>query len=704
MRRVSLAAGVGLVLAACGPVEPRDDLQKTEAALGTLVINEHSAGSSGWVELFNSGTSPVDVSGWSVDDIAGGGTAPKVLPAGSVVPAGGFFVATYSGFNAASADTVNLLDAAGATVDSHSNGYAGSSVTGLCFGRQPDGGAWSASPVACTRGASNGGGTTPPATTVLINEFQAGSSGWIELYNPGPAAADLTGWAVDDLESGGSSPKSVGSGVSVPAKGYVVVSYSGINTASADSVRLVDATGATVDSHANFYAGLSIAGLCFGRQLDGGAWASAGISCTKGTGNSGGTPPTSAKVLINEFVPGSAGWVELFNAGETTVDLTGWKIDDVASGGASPKAIPAGTRLAVGQVVLVNYGGINTASADAVRLLDPAGVEADAHASYYGADPCFAATRCYGRIPDGGPWAHSHIPCTGAAKNPESAPAVCVPGQACDDGNACTSSDVCSSACVCVAGPVLTCDDQDPCTTDSCWSGTGCTHTPAPDGTACAGGKVCQGGVCGGTGPAPCVATGGTYKTVAFTKDEECRAVAFLNQARYSQMNPIPTTARDIAYDCSPGAGNCGYRSAAWSTVAQYADAKGGASSLTVGTTSLAALKSVSAGFVADGLWYDTVARTFANRTALNELSVHFESVVAESRVGLCLLVRDRAGAPEYLSACVDPWFCGPEGCPADYLQQYVGKALSVRGRLTNETGSWKVAVKTLRAANPKVQ
>jgi hypothetical protein len=213
---------------------------------------------------------------------------------------------------------------------------------------------------------------------------------------------------------------------------------------------------------------------------------------------------------------------------------------------------------------------------------------------------------------------------------------------------------------------------------------------------------MCFGGVCGGTEPSPCVATGGTYKTVAFTKEEECRAVLFLNKARYSQMNAITTTARDIAYDCSPG-NTCGYRSAAWSTVAEYAAANGGANTLTVGTSSLLALRTESATFVDDGLWFDKVSPTWANRIALTNKWVHFERVIAKSRSGLCLSIHDGPSASEFLSACVDPWFCGPEGCPSDYLQQYVGQWVSIRGRLTNETGSWKVVIKRVRAANPAV-
>jgi hypothetical protein len=63
------------------------------------------------------------------------------------------------------------------------------------------------------------------------------------------------------------------------------VSYSGFNTASADDVRLVDGAGVVVDSHSNFYAGASLANLCFGRQPNGGVWAVAAIGCTQGTTN-----------------------------------------------------------------------------------------------------------------------------------------------------------------------------------------------------------------------------------------------------------------------------------------------------------------------------------------------------------------------------------------------------------------------------------
>jgi len=137
-----------------------------------------------------------------------------------------------------------------------------------------------------------GPGAALSGPRVVINEFTPGTSGRIELFNAGDAAADLSGWQVDDLANGGYAPKSVGTAVTLPAGGYLLLSYAGVNTASADQVRVVDATGAEVDGHTNFYAGSSLIGLCFGRLPDGGAWAAGAIPCSLGGSNcqAGGCP------------------------------------------------------------------------------------------------------------------------------------------------------------------------------------------------------------------------------------------------------------------------------------------------------------------------------------------------------------------------------------------------------------------------------
>ncbi len=68
-------------------------------------------------------------------------------------------------------------------------------------------------------------------------------------------------------------------------------------------------------------------------------------------------------------------------------------------------------------------------------------------------------------------------------------------GVGCDDGNACTTTDRCSShQC---AGVPKSCDDNKPCTKDSCAPATGiCGHDNEADGTACGASGACKSGVC----------------------------------------------------------------------------------------------------------------------------------------------------------------------------------------------------------------
>ena len=102
---------------------------------------------------------------------------------------------------------------------------------------------------------------------------------------------------------------------------------------------------------------------------------------------------------------------------------------------------------------------------------------------------------------------------------------ICAPGQQliCNDGNVCTddscdpvlaciyvaNSEACSDfnnctenaqdKCVageCVGGPLLDCDDDNPCTTDTCSEANACQHEKLSDNSDCGGGKVCWKGDC----------------------------------------------------------------------------------------------------------------------------------------------------------------------------------------------------------------
>jgi hypothetical protein len=116
-----------------------------------VVINEFMmapsvSGTQEWVELYNPQTVAVDISGLYIDDVAGGGGAPKVIPAGTVVPARGRYVMSFaSGFlNNTGAEDVRYLKIAGGveTVYDTYHYNLGSTQNDKVFHRQGDGGPW----------------------------------------------------------------------------------------------------------------------------------------------------------------------------------------------------------------------------------------------------------------------------------------------------------------------------------------------------------------------------------------------------------------------------------------------------------------------------------------------------------------------------------------------------------------------------------
>ena len=76
----------------------------------------------------------------------------------------------------------------------------------------------------------------------------------------------------------------------------------------------------------------------------------------------------------------------------------------------------------------------------------------------------------------------------------------------CDDGDACTLGDLCQDG-VCAGTDTQSCDDQNPCTDDSCGAD-GCVHLPnalpCDDGNACSLGDSCSAGACKATEALTC--------------------------------------------------------------------------------------------------------------------------------------------------------------------------------------------------------
>jgi len=91
------------------------------------------------------------------------------------------------------------------------------------------------------------------------------------------------------------------------------------------------------------------------------------------------TTPTpyqySKDILINEFLPnppaGEKEWVELFNAGESAVNLFGWQIDD-DDNSTAPQIIPENTTIKPGEFLVISFNKSTLNNdGDKVRLLWP---------------------------------------------------------------------------------------------------------------------------------------------------------------------------------------------------------------------------------------------------------------------------------------------------------------------------------------------
>ena len=207
----------------------------------SVAINEINSrgGPSDWVEIVNTGSAAVDVSGWTVmdNDPVGHASGVTPLPAGTVLAPGALLVLTEGtdfSFGLGNGDTVTLRDAGGSTVDEHV--YA-AHAAGF-WARCPDGTGPFGDVAVGTPGAVNDCGSP-----VRINEIE--SSGgipgdWIELVNPTDAPLDVAGIVVKDDDD--AHAYAIPAGTTIPAGGYLVLEEAdfGFGLGGGDSVRLFD--------------------------------------------------------------------------------------------------------------------------------------------------------------------------------------------------------------------------------------------------------------------------------------------------------------------------------------------------------------------------------------------------------------------------------------------------------------------------------
>ncbi|MCL8249943.1 lamin tail domain-containing protein [Aeromicrobium fastidiosum] len=299
------ASTIGLPNQCAAPADP------------TTVVRINEVESNGdkvadWVELTNTGTSTVDVSGWKILDADPSHAAtPVVVPAKTTI-APGAFLAIYTevnqspGFGLGGVDSATLYLADGTTkVDS----YEWTTHAATTYGRCPDGSGDFRTTTTSTRGASNA------CSLVRLNEI---GPDWVELVNIGDTPLDVSGWTLKD--SGDAGAYTFPTGTTVPAKGYRVVeagtSGFGFSLGAGDSVRLLGADGAVVES----YTWTNPAAVTYGRCKDGVGDFVDTRAATKGAAN-------ACPGLDTEPWPGSQDVRTADLASTFTQDLSGLAFD-----------------------------------------------------------------------------------------------------------------------------------------------------------------------------------------------------------------------------------------------------------------------------------------------------------------------------------------------------------------------------------------
>ncbi len=329
-------------------------------ALAGVVINEVMANNrsltnndgtvTDWIELYNPSNSDVDLAAMSLTDQL---TQPQrwVFPAGSVIPAHGYYQVTLdsslpasannTGFGLkASGDAIYLLDKLSAGASLLDGVTFGLQAPDLTLGRVPNASSnWVLT--LPTPGATNLAATLGDVSQLTINEWLAdpiSGDDWFELFNPNPQPVELSGLHLtDDLNNRLKyqiPPRSfMAAGLlgfqqfaadNNPAAGADHVTFK--LSANGESIGLAGATGNLIDA---ITFGLQAEGISQGRLPDGAANMVA-FPSTPTPGESNYLPLEN--VVINEVLTHSdlpfEDAVELRNLSDSSVDIGGWYLSD----------------------------------------------------------------------------------------------------------------------------------------------------------------------------------------------------------------------------------------------------------------------------------------------------------------------------------------------------------------------------------------
>lgn len=335
--------------------------QPEPSAKPALVLNEINSSPDDWVELMNTGTEALDVSGYELRDNSV--DHRWRFPEGSTIAAGALLVvdAKSSGliyddqaktfaegtFEAAisigSGDSIRLYDKGSNLLDEYSwtahASYDGDAAK-ASYGRYPDGtGAFRLTKE--TKGTAN----EYYAPTIVINEVESDgdATDWVEIMNTGMQPVDISGWYLLDNDpvghKAGVTPVAAGTTLA-PGALYVLEQNKAFTfgLGKADKAAIYDAGG---DLIAEYEWAVHANGV-YARIPDGTGEFQDFATATKGKKNKVVNPVVINEVQSND-PNGVADWVELANPTGEVLDISGLVLKDNKDN--DPYAIPEGTTI-----------------------------------------------------------------------------------------------------------------------------------------------------------------------------------------------------------------------------------------------------------------------------------------------------------------------------------------------------------------------
>jgi hypothetical protein len=313
--------GTGAFTETLEPTRGTANAVPTPAGLDVRINEiESNGGTPGdWVELVNPTAAAIDVSGWIVKD--SDDTHVSTLPAGSSVPAGGFFIVEEAqlGYGLGSGDAVRLFAPDGATIVDQ---YAWTAHAATSYGRCPDATGEFALMTSTTKAAANDCGAP-----IRINEVESSGGDpvdWIELVNNGAEPVDVSGMILKDDKD--DRTLAIAAGTTIAAGGYLAVDVDvtgGFGLGGADAARLFDTDGTTL---IDGYSWTEHAATSYGRCPDGTGEFALTTEPTKGAANA------CDGDLVTEAWPGGETVETVDAAGYFGTNMSGLAFEDTDTG------------------------------------------------------------------------------------------------------------------------------------------------------------------------------------------------------------------------------------------------------------------------------------------------------------------------------------------------------------------------------------